>query len=87
MIDNGVSKKRHNSREGSAPPPLKKIKKEREEDYFPSCNNESSRNESVVHELHLEDCGLIVSDGTEHNESSSYNKSSVLILIPSISIS
>jgi hypothetical protein len=34
-----------------------------------------------------EDCGLIVSDGTEHNESSSYNKSSVLILIPSISIS
>ena len=49
MIDNGVFKKRRNSREGSAPPPLKKIKKEQEEDYFPSCNNKSSRNESVVH--------------------------------------
>jgi hypothetical protein len=49
MIDNGVSKKRCNSQEGSAPPPLKKIKKEQEDDYFPSCNNKSSRNESVVH--------------------------------------
>ena len=49
MIDNGVSKKRHNSREGSAPPPLKKIKKDQEDDYFQSCNNKSSRNESVVH--------------------------------------
>ena len=49
MIDNGVSKKRCNSQEGSAPPPLKKIKKEQEDDFFPSCNNKSSRNESVVH--------------------------------------
>jgi hypothetical protein len=49
MIDNGVSKKQRNSQEGSAPPALKKIKKEQEDDYFPSCNNKSSRNESVVH--------------------------------------
>ena len=49
MIDNDVSKKRRNSQEGSAPPPLKKFKKEQEDDYFPSCNNKSSRNESVVH--------------------------------------
>jgi len=49
MVDNGVSKKRRNSREGSATPPLKKMKKEQEEDYLPSCNNKSSSNESVVH--------------------------------------
>ena len=49
MIDNGVSKKRHNSQEGLVPPPLKKIKKVQEDDYLPSCNNNSSSNESVVH--------------------------------------
>jgi hypothetical protein len=37
--------------------------------------------------LIVSDCGLIVSDGTELNESNPSNKSSVLILIPSISIS
>lgn len=49
MIDNGVFKKRRNSREGPCPPPMKKIKKEPEDDYLPSCHGRAMKQESVVH--------------------------------------
>lgn len=52
MIDNGVFKKRRNSREGNCPsaPPLKKIKKEPEDDYeLGNCHGKALRHESVVH--------------------------------------
>jgi hypothetical protein len=58
-----------------------------------SCERSVCENKSSIlklSELHSEDCGLIVSDcelivsdGTELNESNPSNKSSVLILIPS----
>ena len=47
MIENGIFKKRRNSRESSCTPPIKKIKKEVDDDYR-NCNVTKSKN-GLVH--------------------------------------
>ena len=47
MIENGIFKKRRNSRESSSTPPIKKIKKEVDDDYR-NCNVTKSKN-GLVH--------------------------------------